>query len=131
MFSILIIFPLLPSVYFSFLYFLNLKNNKTQDIFTSLASYELYLCMLSRSVVSNSLEPHGLQPARLLYPWGFSRQDNWSGFLALLQRIFPTQRSDPGLPHCRWILYQLRHQGSPRILEWVAYHFSRDSSQPR
>ena len=32
--------------------------------------------------------------------------------------------SNPGLPHCRWILYQLSHQGSPRILEWVAYPFS-------
>ena len=35
--------------------------------------------------------------------------------------IFPTQGSNPGLPHCRCILYQLSHQGSPRILEWVAH----------
>ena len=34
--------------------------------------------------------------------------------------IFPTQGSNPGLLHCRQILYQLSHQGSPRILEWVA-----------
>ena len=34
--------------------------------------------------------------------------------LSLLQGIFPTQGSNPGLPHCRRILYQLRHQGSPR-----------------
>ena len=53
------------------------------------------------------------------------------GCLALLQGIFPTQGSNPGLPHCRWILYHLSHQGSPRILEWVAYPFSRGSSQPR
>ena len=45
--------------------------------------------------------------------------------------IFPTQGSNPGLPHCRWTLYQLRHKGSPRIQEWVAYPFSRESSQPR
>ena len=32
---------------------------------------------------------------------------------ALLQGIFPTQKPNPGLPHCRWILYQLSHQGSP------------------
>ena len=51
--------------------------------------------------------------------------------LSLLQRIFPTQRSIPGLPHCRLILYQLSHKGSPRILEWVAYPFSRGSSWPR
>ena len=42
----------------------------------------------------------------------------------LLQGIFSTQGSNPGVPHCRWILYHLRHQGSPGILEWVAYPFS-------
>ena len=47
------------------------------------------------------------------------------------QGIFPIQGSDPGLPHCRWILYHLWHQESPIILEWVAYPFSRGSSQPR
>ena len=50
---------------------------------------------------------------------------------ALLQGIFPTQGSNPGLPHYRQILYSLSHQGSPRILEWVAYPFSRRFSQPR
>ena len=33
----------------------------------------------SRSVVSDSLQSHGTQPARLLCPWGFSRQEHWSG----------------------------------------------------
>ena len=47
----------------------------------------------------------------------------------LLQGIFPTQGLNPGLPHCRWILYQLSHKGSPRILEWVAYPFSSGSSR--
>ena len=46
------------------------------------------------------------------------------GSHSLLQGIFPTQGSNPGLPHWRWILYQLSHKGSPRILEWVAYPFS-------
>ena len=53
------------------------------------------------------------------------------GGLSLFQQIFPTQGSNPGLLHCRWILYQLSHKGSPRILEWVAYPFSSRSSQPR
>ena len=48
--------------------------------------------------------------------------------LSLLQGIFPTQGLNPGLPHCRWILYQLSHQGGPRIPEWGAYPFSRGSS---
>ena len=53
------------------------------------------------------------------------------GCHALLHGIFPTQGSIPGLPHCGWILYRLSHQGSPRILEWVAYPFSRGSSRSR
>ena len=42
-------------------------------------------------------------------------------FHALLQGIFPTQRLNSGLPHCKQILHHLSHQGSPGILEWVAY----------
>ena len=39
----------------------------------------VYAVLLSRSVVSDSLQPRGLQPTRLLCPWGFSRQAYWSG----------------------------------------------------
>ena len=53
------------------------------------------------------------------------------GCHALLQGIFPTQGSNPGLPHWGQILDHLSHQGSPRILEWVAYPFSRGTSRPR
>ena len=53
------------------------------------------------------------------------------GRLFLLQRIFPTQGSNPDLLHYRQILYQLSHKGSPRILKWVAYPFSRVSFRPR
>ena len=53
------------------------------------------------------------------------------GSFSLLQGIFPAQRLNLGLPPCTQILYQLSHKGSPRILEWVAYPFSRGSSQPR
>ena len=62
---------------------------------------------------------------------GFSSQNTGVGSLSLLQGIFPTQGSNPGLPHCGQILYQLSHQGSPGILEWVAYPFSSGSSWPR
>ena len=51
----------------------------------------------------------------------FSRQNTGVSSLSFLQGIFPTQGSNPGLPHCRQILYQLSHSGSPKILEWVAY----------
>ena len=50
------------------------------------------------------------------------------GCHALFQGIFPTQGSNPGLPHCRWILYHLSHKASPRILEWVVMPSSRRSS---
>ena len=58
-------------------------------------------------------------------------QNTRVGSCSLLQWIFPTQGSNPGLSHCRQIIYQLNHQRSPRILEWVIYPFSRGSSQPR
>ena len=68
----------------------------------------------------------------LLYsPWNSLGQTTGVGSLSLLQGVFPTQGSNPGLPHCRRILYQLSHKGSPRILEWVAYPFSSISSWPR
>ena len=60
-----------------------------------------------------------------------SGQNTGVGRLSLLQGIFSIQGSNPGLLHCRQILYQLSHKGSPRTLEWVAYPFSRGSSQPR
>ena len=53
------------------------------------------------------------------------------GCHALFQGIFPTLGSNPGLQHCRQILYHLNHQGSSRILEWVAHPFSRGSFRPR
>ena len=45
--------------------------------------------------------------------------------------IFPTQGLNPGLLHCRRILHHLNQQGSPRILEWVAYHSPADIADPR
>ena len=80
----------------------------------------------SRSVVSSSLQPHALYS-----PWSSPGKNTGVVSLFLLQGIFPTQGSNPGLPHCGRILYQLSHKGSPRILEWVANPFSSGSSQPR
>ena len=58
-------------------------------------------------------------------------QNTGMGSCSLLQGIFPTQGSDPDLPHYRWILYQLNHKRSPRILEWVDQPFSSGSFWPR
>ena len=76
----------------------------------------------SCSAASDSLRPHGLYS-----PWNSPGQNTGVGSLSLLQESFPTQKSNPGLPNCRQILYQLSHQGSPRILGWVAYPFSSQS----
>ena len=67
----------------------------------------------------------------ILSPWNSPDQNAGVGSLSLLQGIFPTQGLNPGLSHCRLILYQLSHKGSPRILEWVAYPFSNGSSWSR
>ena len=67
------------------------------------------LCVLSRSVVSDSLQPRGLWPTRFLCPWEFSRQEYWSGLPCLPPGGLPS----PGLPHWRQILHQLNHEGSP------------------
>ena len=58
-------------------------------------------------------------------------QNTGMGSLSLLLGIFPMQGLNPGLPHCREVPNQLNHKGNPRVLEWVAYPFSRGFSQPR
>ena len=64
------------------------------------------------SVISDSLGPHGLEPARLLCPWNSPGKNTGAGCHFLLQVVFPTQGCNPGLLHCKQILYCLSHQGS-------------------
>ena len=71
------------------------------------------------------------EPVMLLSPRKSPGKNTRVGSCSLLQGISPAQGLSPGLPHCRQILHQLSHQGSPRTLEWVAYPFSGDSSWPR
>ena len=66
----------------------------------------------SLSVMSDSLQPHGLHSS-----WNYPGQNTVVGSLSLLQGIFATQGLNPGLLHCRQILYQLSHNRSPRILK--------------
>jgi len=66
------------------------------------------LCMLSHSIVSDSLRPHKLQPTRPLCRWNFPAKNTGVGCHFLLQGIFLTQGWNPHLLHllhCRWILY--------------------------
>ena len=55
------------------------------------------MCVHVNSVVSDSLQPHGLYPARFLCPWDFPGKNTGVGCHFLLQRIFPTQGSNPCL----------------------------------
>ena len=63
-----------------------------------------------------TLQPHGLWPTRLLRPWDSPGKSTGVGCHFLLQEIFSTQGSNPGLPHCR--LYHLSHQGSSGTIAW-------------
>ena len=71
----------------------------------------------SCSVVSNSLPPQRLQPARLFCPWDFPGKNTGVGFHFLLQGIFPTQKLNLSFP---WLLHwqvgslPLCHLGSPQ-----------------
>ena len=66
----------------------------------------------SCSAVSDSLQPHGLYT-----PLDSPGPNTGVGSISLLQGIFPTQESNPGLPHCRWILDQMSHKGSLKLHE--------------
>ena len=68
---------------------------------------------VSHPVMSNSLQPHGLQPTRLLCPWNSPGKNTGMGCHSLHQGILLTQGSNLGLLHCRQIVYPLSHQGSP------------------
>ena len=80
-------------------------------------SYESESKSESRLVMSDSLRPHGLYS-----PWNSQGQNIGVGSFSLLHGIFPTQGLNPGLSHCRWILCQLSHKGSP-IYSYI-YSFS-------
>ena len=87
----------------------------------------LYLVAQSCPALCDPMDCRPQAPLSVKFPG----KNIGEGSHAFLQGIFPTQGSNPGPPNCKWILYCLSHQGSPRILEWVAYPFSRGSSWPR
>ena len=95
----------------------------------SYISLNIFPVHFSPLLLENESESHSVVSDSVT-PVEFSRPEYWSGWPLHLQGISPTQGSNPGLPHCRWILYQLNHRGSPKILQWVAYPFSSGSSWP-
>ena len=73
----------------------------------------LNTCMLSHFSHILLFVTYGLYPSRLLGPRDSPSKNTGVGCHFLLQGIFQTQGSNPGLPHCRQMLYHLSHQGSP------------------
>ena len=78
------------------------------------------LCAIPWTVTHQAPLSLGILQTRIL---------EWAAMLSS-KEIFPTQGSNPGLLYCRQIVYFLNHQGSPRMLEWVAYSFSRGTCPP-
>ena len=110
------------------------KRKKPEVYWASVVSHAFYMCFLiyffqqsiegyieneseSGSVVSDSLQPH-----RLYCPWNSPGQNTGVGSCSLLQGIFPIQGSNPGLPHCRQILYQLTHQRSLKDILFSSFN---------
>ena len=79
----------------------------------SLCSSMLCWVVVSRSVVSNSLRPHDCCPLGSSVHGDSPGKNTGVSSLSLFQRIFPTQGSNPDIPHCRQIPYHLSHEGSP------------------
>ena len=101
---------------FSILHKPNCETQSSLLDFLYLTIVIVYVCVcpcvcISHSVMSNSLQPHGVQPTRLFCPWDFPGNNTGVGCHFLLQGIFPTQGLSPGLLHCHQILYHLSHQG--------------------
>ena len=72
------------------------------------------VCVLSHSVMSNSLQPHGLQPVRLLCPWGFSRQEYWSGLSCPPPGDLPDPGIKPRSPALKVVSLLSEPPGNPR-----------------
>ena len=85
----------------------------------------IVLCLVTQSCLT-LFDPMDCSPPSSSVHGDSLAKNTKVGCHALLQGIFPTQGLNPGLPHCRQILYHLSHQGSTRILEWVAYPFLQE-----
>ena len=88
------------------------------------------LCLVAQSCPT-LFNPMDYSPPGFSVHGNSPGKDIGVGCHAFFQEIFPTQEYNPGLLHCKWVLYRLSHQGNPRILDWIPDPFSRVSSQHR
>ena len=97
-----------------------------QSIYISLSpfiyfSFYLFIFSMERHFILKNSRVYMLIPSEsenhsvvsLCDPMDCTVQNTGVGSHSLFQGIFSSQESNPGLPHCRWILYQLSLQGSP------------------
>ena len=103
-----------------FYYFFIREFFKNNNIYWHESAVDLHVWLLKITfesvnclVLSDSLLPCGLWPARLISPWDSPGKNTGVGSHSLLQGIFPSQEMNPGILNCKWILYHLSHQGSP------------------
>ena len=83
-----------------------------------------FVCIVVVVLVTQScptVRPHGLWPARLLWPWNSPGKNTGVDCHSLLQSIFPTQGSNLGLLLCRQILYHLSYREDPM---WISYRYT-------
>ena len=104
--------------------------NRSSIVTNSIKDCKNGLCcaVLSHSVVSNSLLPHGLEPARLLCQWGFSRQEYLSGLPCPSPGAVPNPGIEPRFTVLQADSLPFEPPGKPKNTRWVAYPFSRESS---
>ena len=110
---LLLLFP--RSFSTKYFYFLSFQINYN---FTFSSAFKPVKWSESHSVMSDSLQPHGLYS-----PWNSPGQNTGVGSLSFLQGIFPTQESNQGLLHCRRILHQLSYLGSPIVHPTISFFF--------
>ena len=87
--------------------------------------------MLSCSVMSDCLQPHELQPTRLLYPWGFSRQEYWSGLLCPPPGNLPNLRIKPRCAALQGDYSLSEPPGKPKNTGVGSLSLLKGSFQPR
>ena len=89
--------------------------SRTEKLAVRFVYVNIYCAVLSRSVMSDFCDPMDCSPPGSSAHGDSPGQDTGMVCHFLLQGIFPTQGLNPGLPHCRRILYHLSHQGIPTM----------------
>ena len=126
----LLIYFVSQQIYLFWTFHLHKQNHTLWSFVTGVFHLSEKSESVSNSLMSNSLQPYELEPARLLYPWNSPGKNTRVGSHSLLQGISPAQRLNPGLLHCRQILYHLSHQGrllslNPTSINQVLTHLTQ------